>query len=56
MEFYLCIVDFFQIGTVAGNLMLKHRVRTFSSDVFLLLECVGALLTIGNVMLKGKRS
>lgn len=27
--------------------MLKHRVRTFSSDVFLLMECIGAVLTIG---------
>ncbi|CAH2233060.1 jg18404 [Pararge aegeria aegeria] len=34
------------LGTVAGNLMLKHTYREFKSDVFLLLETVGALLTI----------
>ncbi|XP_049875547.1 uncharacterized protein LOC126373432 [Pectinophora gossypiella] len=28
------------IGTVAGNLMLKHRLPTFSSDIFLLLESI----------------
>lgn len=35
------------MGTVAGNLMVKHRQPTFSSDVFLLLETVGATLVIG---------
>ncbi|KAJ8719387.1 hypothetical protein PYW08_011562 [Mythimna loreyi] len=34
------------IGTVAGNLMTKHRLPTFSSDIFLLLETVGATLVI----------
>ncbi|XP_037970324.2 xanthine dehydrogenase 1 [Plutella xylostella] len=34
------------VGTVAGNLMVKHRVPTFSSDVFLLMETIGATLTI----------
>ncbi|XP_075977021.1 uncharacterized protein LOC142977165 [Anticarsia gemmatalis] len=34
------------IGTVAGNLMTKHRLPTFTSDVFLLFETVMATLTI----------
>ncbi|XP_026330715.1 xanthine dehydrogenase-like isoform X2 [Hyposmocoma kahamanoa] len=36
------------IGTIAGNLMLKHRQPTFSSDVYLLLESTGAVLTIAS--------
>ncbi|XP_063618136.1 xanthine dehydrogenase/oxidase-like [Cydia splendana] len=34
------------IGTIAGNLMVKHRVPVFSSDLFLLLETIGAVLVI----------
>uniref|UniRef100_A0A1B0GL14 Xanthine dehydrogenase n=2 Tax=Lutzomyia longipalpis TaxID=7200 RepID=A0A1B0GL14_LUTLO len=34
------------VGTIAGNLMIKHDHREFYSDVFLLLETVGASLTI----------
>ncbi|XP_013192263.2 uncharacterized protein LOC106136308 [Amyelois transitella] len=34
------------IGSIAGNLMVKHRLNTFSSDIFLLLETIGAILTI----------
>ncbi|XP_059045049.1 xanthine dehydrogenase/oxidase-like [Achroia grisella] len=34
------------IGTIAGNLMIKNRLLTFSSDIFLLLETIGAILTI----------
>ncbi|KAM3958764.1 uncharacterized protein ACR2FA_007169 [Aphomia sociella] len=34
------------IGTIAGNLMIKHKQPTFSSDIFLLLETIGAVLTI----------
>ncbi|XP_041981245.1 xanthine dehydrogenase/oxidase-like [Aricia agestis] len=34
------------IGTVAGNLMVKHRYPEFQSDIFLLLSTVGAELTI----------
>uniref|UniRef100_A0A182QKS2 FAD-binding PCMH-type domain-containing protein n=1 Tax=Anopheles farauti TaxID=69004 RepID=A0A182QKS2_9DIPT len=34
------------VGTVAGNLSIKHRHREFPSDVYLLLEGVGARLTI----------
>ena len=33
-------------GTVAGNLMLKHRNPEFQSDMFTLLEAVGAELTV----------
>lgn len=35
-----------QIGTIGGNLMIKHQHIDFQSDVFLLLETVGACLTI----------
>ncbi|KAF9823388.1 hypothetical protein SFRURICE_006601 [Spodoptera frugiperda] len=34
------------IGTVAGNLMTKYRLHAFSSDIFLLLETIGAMLVI----------
>ncbi|XP_045773781.1 xanthine dehydrogenase 1-like [Maniola jurtina] len=34
------------LGTIAGNLMLKNRHHEFKSDIFLLLETVGAELTI----------
>ncbi|XP_061707826.1 uncharacterized protein LOC133518213 [Cydia pomonella] len=34
------------IGTIAGNLMVKHRVPVFSSDLFLLLETIGAVLVV----------
>ncbi|XP_073945872.1 xanthine dehydrogenase-like isoform X2 [Choristoneura fumiferana] len=34
------------IGTIGGNLMTKHQHFNFQSDVFLLLETVGACLTI----------
>jgi len=30
------------MGTVAGNLMMKHAHNDFPSDVFVLLEAVGA--------------
>lgn len=39
----------FQIGTLAGNLMMKNLYPDFQSDIFLLFECVGATLTIGNL-------
>ncbi|XP_041981246.1 xanthine dehydrogenase/oxidase-like [Aricia agestis] len=38
------------IGTIAGNLMIKHMHRDFASDVFLLFETVGAKLKIQNYM------
>ncbi|CAH0592539.1 unnamed protein product [Chrysodeixis includens] len=34
------------IGTLAGNLALKNCYHSFPSDVFLLLDCVGATVTI----------
>ncbi|XP_068627626.1 aldehyde oxidase 1-like [Battus philenor] len=36
------------LGTIAGNLMIKHEHREFPSDVFLLFVTVGAQLTILN--------
>ena len=36
-----------QIGTIGGNLFLKHFNNEFQSDVFLLFETVGAMITIG---------
>lgn len=35
-------------GTVAGNLMMKHAHNDFPSDIFLLLESVGAKLSIAS--------
>ncbi|XP_073946531.1 uncharacterized protein [Choristoneura fumiferana] len=34
------------LATIAGNLMVKYQHRDFQSDVFLLLEAVGAYITI----------
>uniref|UniRef100_A0A182PHL5 Indole-3-acetaldehyde oxidase n=1 Tax=Anopheles epiroticus TaxID=199890 RepID=A0A182PHL5_9DIPT len=34
------------VGTIGGNLMLKHQHPEFPSDLFLLLESVGAKLTV----------
>ncbi|XP_063385400.1 uncharacterized protein LOC134671467 [Cydia fagiglandana] len=34
------------LGSIAGNLMVKHKHNDFPSDVFLLLETIGAYLTI----------
>ncbi|XP_072949588.1 xanthine dehydrogenase/oxidase-like [Epargyreus clarus] len=34
------------IGTIAGNLMIKHQHNDFDSDLFLLFETVGAQVTI----------
>ncbi|KAL0878640.1 hypothetical protein ABMA27_003714 [Loxostege sticticalis] len=37
-----------KIASIAGNLMLKHAMPSYPSDVFLLLETVGAYVTIRN--------
>ncbi|GAB0092110.1 Aldehyde oxidase/xanthine dehydrogenase [Sergentomyia squamirostris] len=34
------------VGTLAGNLSIKHRHHDFQSDIYLLLEAIGATLTI----------
>ena len=34
------------IGTIGGNLMLKHAYPDFPSDLFLLIETIGAKLII----------
>ncbi|KAF2897493.1 hypothetical protein ILUMI_08680, partial [Ignelater luminosus] len=36
------------IGTLAGNLTIKHKHNEFPSDIFLILETVGAKVTIVN--------
>ncbi|KAI5646512.1 molybdopterin-binding domain of aldehyde dehydrogenase domain-containing protein [Phthorimaea operculella] len=41
------------LGSVAGNLMLKHQHNSFPSDIFLLFETIGAQLTIA--LSNGKR-
>lgn len=35
------------VGTLAGNLSIKHQHNEFPSDIFLLLETIGATITIG---------
>ncbi|KAJ8720099.1 hypothetical protein PYW07_012142 [Mythimna separata] len=35
-----------KIGSIAGNLMYKRQIPTYKSDMFLLLECVGARVTV----------
>ncbi|XP_075976671.1 uncharacterized protein LOC142976939 isoform X2 [Anticarsia gemmatalis] len=37
-----------KIGSIAGNLMYKRAVPTYHSDLFLILECVGAVVTVRN--------
>ncbi|XP_052742294.1 uncharacterized protein LOC112057812 [Bicyclus anynana] len=35
-----------KLGSLAGNIMLKHRDNAFPSDVFLLFEAIGAIIAI----------
>ncbi|XP_063894693.1 xanthine dehydrogenase/oxidase [Helicoverpa armigera] len=37
------------VGTIAGNLMIKHQTTSFPSDIFLLLTTVDAQLTIMDI-------
>lgn len=38
---------YFQIGTIGGNLMIKHIENSFPSDLFIMFETVGGMVTIG---------
>lgn len=40
---------YMQIGTLAGNLMMKYRFNDFPSDIFVVLEAAGATLSIGKL-------
>ncbi|XP_022826463.1 xanthine dehydrogenase 1-like [Spodoptera litura] len=37
------------LGTIAGNLMIKHRDNSFPSDIFLVLYTIGAQVTITDI-------
>ena len=43
------IIFYIQIGSWAGNLMLTHDNDNFPSDVYTIMEAVGATVTIGIV-------
>lgn len=45
------LLNLLQIGTLAGNLMTKHKIPSFQSDIFILFECVGALVTLGKIII-----
>jgi hypothetical protein len=46
----------FQTGTIAGNLAMKHEHNKFPSDIYLILETVGATLNIGELSCVGLQS
>ena len=46
MNYFLCVCLLQQLASWAGNLMLKYKHNDFPSDVFTLLECVSASLTL----------
>ena len=37
-------------GTIAGNLMLKHAHQYFPSDLFLMLETIGANIVVASAL------
>lgn len=37
---------YFQVGSIAGNLSIKHAHKEFPSDIYLLLETINAKLEI----------
>ena len=41
-------------GTIAGNLMLKHAHQYFPSDLFLMLETIGAIIVVASATERGK--
>ena len=41
-------------GTLAGNLMLKHAHQYFPSDLFLMLEALGANIVVASALENGK--
>ena len=41
-------------GTIAGNLMLKHAHQYFPSDLFLMLETIGANIVVASATENGK--
>ncbi|XP_052742256.1 uncharacterized protein LOC112057840 [Bicyclus anynana] len=38
-----------KLGTLAGNMMLKHKNNSYPSDIFLLFEAIGATITICDI-------
>ncbi len=50
---HVVLIDSFgmlcQVATWAGNLMVKHRVLAFPSDLFVLLECIQAQICVGEL-------
>ena len=44
--YIIMLYHFIQAGSWAGNLMLKHKHPEFPSDMFVLLETVGAKIYI----------
>lgn len=42
----LLLFNFLKIGTLAGNLMMKRQHYEFPSDIYVMLEAVGATLNI----------
>ena len=47
LNFIISVCWIFQLGGLAGNLMMKWHHRDFPSDVFIILETLQALLCIG---------